>query len=133
LLRDKPRERTSDRVRYYYIVPFGLKSERAPSGGPLVRVCVLVNAYTGAFEEVTSFGQPIRYLGREEAIEIVSAALRMERDELGEVQAELMFQSGEITHVRTYPFWRVTAADRVIYVDQLGTIYTKLLPSIPGD
>jgi hypothetical protein len=54
-------------------------------------------------------------------------------DALKYADATLMFQAGEITHVRTFPFWRVPIGERVVYVDQLGTIYTKLLPSIPGD
>jgi hypothetical protein len=45
----------------------------------------------------------------------------------------LMFQPGDITHVRTFPFWRVRVGDRTLYVDQLGTLYGKLLPAIPGD
>jgi hypothetical protein len=133
LVRDEPRVRESERVPYYYIVPFGFRNEKEGAGRPLVRACVLVNGYTGAFEEVTSFGRPVRYLTREEALTIVAAAMRVEVDALKYADATLMFQAGEITHVRTFPFWRVPIGERVVYVDQLGTIYTKLLPSIPGD
>jgi hypothetical protein len=133
LIRDEPREKTSERTPYYYIVPFGLRSEREPSGSLLVRVCVLVNAFTGAFEEVTSFGRPIHYLTREEALTLVASALRVEPKGFREADAELMFQAGEITHIRTYPFWRITLKNRVVYIDQLGTIHTNLLLSVPGD
>jgi hypothetical protein len=133
LVRDEPRERTSEGVPYYYIVPFGLKNEREGSESPLVRTCVLVNAYTGAFEEVTSFGRPLRYLTRTEALTVVSTAMKIHPRELNDADAVLMFQAGEITHVRTFPFWRVAVGDRIVYVDQLGTVYTKLLPSVPGD
>ena len=44
-----------------------------------------------------------------------------------------MFQPSDITHVRTYPFWKITVGKRVMYVDQLGKLYGKLLESIPGD
>jgi len=44
-----------------------------------------------------------------------------------------VLQAGDITHVRTYPFWRVEGAKRVFNVDQLGKLYGKLLPAIPGD
>ncbi|MGA2488761.1 MAG: hypothetical protein ABSF99_01045 [Anaerolineales bacterium] len=118
---------------HYYIVPFGNKSELHQRGVRAVRVCVLVNAYTGNFEEVTTFGAPIRYLPKQEALQIVSAALQAKPSALRNVQAELVFQSSDITHIRTYPFWQITLKDRIVYVDQLGRLYGKLLPSIPGD
>ena len=43
-----------------------------------------------------------------------------------------MFQPSDIGHIRAYPFWRVKIGRRTVYVDQLGTLYGKLLPSIPG-
>jgi hypothetical protein len=96
-------------------------------------VSVLVNGFTGAFEEVAAFGQPIRYLTRDEALDVVAAALHTTRRELRGADAALMFQPSDITHVRAYPFWRVTVGRRTVYVDQLGQLYGKLLPSIPGD
>ena len=45
----------------------------------------------------------------------------------------LMFRPSDITHVRTWPFWQVKTADLTLYVDQLGQLYGKILPSIPGD
>src|SRR5260370_10041323 len=36
-------------------------------------------------------------------------------------------------YVRTYPFWRIRVGERTLYVDQLGNLYGKLLPAIPGD
>jgi len=131
-VRGEPPKMT-ERVPHYYIVPFGLKGELGPQGSPLVRICVLVNAYSGAFEEVTTFGKPLHYLSQQEALNAVAAALRVDRQELKHAKATLMFQPGEITHVRTYPFWAVEYNNRFLYVDQLGRIYTHLLPSIPGD
>jgi len=133
LVLDEPRNNTSKDVPHYYIVPFGLKNERSDCGNPLARVCVLVNAYTGAFEEITTFGRPLRYFTKEEAVNVVATALRVHPDELKNAEVILMFQSGEITHVRTYPFWRITYKNRPYYVDQLGTLYGKLVLSIPGD
>ncbi len=123
----------SSAVPHYYIVPFGIRSERDAGGTPRARVCVLVNAYTGAFEEITAFGQPVKHLTEREALSIVAAALRVTPKGLRDAEATLMFQAGDITHVRTYPFWRVRVAKRTLYVDQLGTVYGKLLPAIPGD
>jgi hypothetical protein len=133
LVRDEPRGNEAKVVPYYYIVPFGLKNERSECGHPLARVCVLVNGYSGAFEEVTTFGKPLRFLTREEALSVVANALRVHSDEMKKAEATLMFQSGEITHVRTFPFWAVSYRDRRYYVDQLGSLYSKLVLSIPGD
>lgn len=133
LVRDQRAGSRAKRVPQYYIVPFGVRGEQAERGGPLVRVAVLVNAYTGALEEVTAFGRPIRYLTREEALDVVASALRAEPARVRDAEATLMFQPGDITHIRTYPFWQVKVGRRVLYVDQLGVLYGKLLPSIPGD
>jgi hypothetical protein len=133
LVRDQPAGSRIKRVPQYYIVPFGVRGEQAERGGPLVRIAVLINAYTGALEEVTAFGRPIRYLTREEALDAVASAMRVERGRLQDAEATLMFQSGDITHIRTYPFWQVKVGRRFLYVDQLGVLYGKLLPSIPGD
>lgn len=135
---EQPRGRAQPELRatkvpHYYIVPFGIRGERSETGSPLARVCVLVNAYTGALEEVTAFGQPLKHLTAQEALNVVAAAMRVSPARLRRTDATLMFQPGDITHVRTYPFWRVQVADRVFYVDQLGKLYGKLLPAIPGD
>jgi hypothetical protein len=145
LVREEPpippleqRRRARRRLRsaaatHYYIVPFGNRSERHADGSPLARVCVLVNGYTGAFEEITVFGRALKHLSEREALNIVASAMRRTLRQLKGAEATLMFQAGDITHVRTYPFWRVRVANRTLYVDQLGTLYGKLLPAIPGD
>ena len=133
VVQDQPPRSRARNVPHYYIVPFGFKGEVHERGTGLARVCVLVNAYTGAFEEVTAFGSPIRYLPREDALGVVAAALHTSPEQLRDAETTLMFQPSDITHVRTYPFWRVRVGRRTVYVDQLGQLYGKLLPSIPGD
>lgn len=133
LVREEREAKRSRNVPHYYIVPFGLRSEFDERGTRLARVCVLVNAYTGQFEEVTAFGQAMRFLSREEALDVVAAAMQMTRKTLKDAQVTLMFQASDITHVRTWPFWRVKIGNRTMYVDQLGKLYGKLLPSRPGD
>jgi len=120
-------------VPHYYIVPFGFRKEVGERGTRLARVCVLVNAFTGQLEEVTAFGEPVRFLRKEEALDVVASALQIGRRQLRGAEAILMFQPSDITHVRTFPFWRVRVGKRTVYVDQLGKLYGKLLPSIPGD
>jgi len=94
---------------------------------------VLVNAYTGALEEITTFGAPIRYLSQQEAFDVVASALRVGRSRLKAAEATLMFAPGDITHIRAYPYWRIRVGRRSLYVDQLGKLYGNFLVSIPGD
>jgi hypothetical protein len=133
LVREETGGRRVRNVPQYYIVPFGFNSEFGDRGSRTARVCVLVNAYTGNLEEVTAFGKPVRYLPREEALDVVASAMQTDREQLRDAEASLMFQPSDITHVRSFPFWRVRVGDRTLYVDQLGKLYGKLLPSIPGD
>jgi len=130
--RSRSRSRAG-RTPSYYIVPFGLGSERSRSGNPLVRVCVLVNAYTGAFEEATAFGKPVSHISETEALTIVAGALRVAPAELKGAEATLLFQSSAITHVRAWPFWRVKIRARTLYVDQLGTLHSEVRASLAGD
>ena len=99
----------------------------------LVRVCILVDAYTGEFEEVTAFDEPVVYLTGQQAVNVVAAALNAAPEEFHDAVATLIFQSSEISHVRAYPFWRITVKDRSYYVDQKGKLYGSLLPGRPGN
>jgi hypothetical protein len=132
LVREGVRTRAK-KVPHYYVVPFGLPNEIADRGSQMARGCVLVNAYTGTFEEVTTFGRPVRYMTREEALAVVGSALGKDVRKLQKVDASLMFEAGDITHIRSYPFWRVVVGERTLYVDQLGRVYGKFLLAIPGD
>jgi hypothetical protein len=127
-----PRSRAKN-VPHYYIVPFGFEEERDERGSRVARVGVLVNAYTGLLEEVTAFGSPVRFLTDDEALDVVASALRTDRGELEDSEVTLMFQPSDISHIRAYPFWRIRVRNRTFFVDQLGTLYGKLLLSIPGD
>ena len=133
LVREETAGKRTKNVPHYYIVPFGFRRELSDRGSRLARVCVLVNAFTGQLEEVSSFGSPIHYVTKEEALNVVAAALQTDREKLQKADVTLMFQHGDITHIRAYPFWRVTLNKRNFYVDQLGKLYGKLLPAIPGD
>ena len=135
LVREQIKPDPNEKVPHYYIVPFGVQSEFDKSGVNLARVCVLVNAYTGQFEEIGTFGKPVRYLQKKEALNVVARSLQMKPREIKKVAATatLMYQPSDITHIRIYPFWKIAVADRVLYVDQLGELHAKLIPSIPGD
>jgi hypothetical protein len=133
LVRDEMPGSRKKNVPHYYIVPFGDKSESQERGARIVRICVLVNAYSGHFEEVTAFGKPVRYFSKEEALDVVAGAMRVDRKKLKEAETTLVFQPSDITHVRVWPFWQVKIGRRTVYVDQTGKLYGKLLPSQPGD
>ena len=79
------------------------------------------------------FGQPLKHITEQEARNVVAAALKVAPNRLRDADMTLMFQPGDITHVRTYPFWKIQVGERTLYVDQLGNLYGKLLPAIPGD
>jgi len=133
LVREEAPGSHARRVPHYYIVPFGFANEISDRGSGLVRGAVLVNAYTGALEEITTFGAPIRYLSQQEAFDVVASALRVGRERLKAAEATLMFAPGDITHIRAYPYWRIRVGRRSLYVDQLGKLYGNFLVSIPGD
>jgi hypothetical protein len=126
-------------VPYYYIVPYGFEGETGHCGVHLARLCVIINAHTGKFEEITTFGAPIRYLPQDEAIDIVAKAFHFKTEETTKMLAEkaitatLMFQPSEITHIRTYPFWKIATKEQSVYVDQLGKLYGTIEPAHPGD
>jgi hypothetical protein len=132
MVRDNPRtDRKDENSPHYYIVPFGIHSE-SERGKQLARLSVLVNGFTGAFEEITTFGKPVHYLTRDEALTMAATALHISRNALGDVKATLVFQPSRASHIRAFPYWEIAYKDRIFYMDQIGEIFTKLL-SIPGD
>ena len=110
-------------VPYYYILPFA-KGDDAKKG--LVRVCVIVNAFTGEFEEVSSFGNAISYLEERRAIEVAGKALNMEVVNTKETQATVVFTPCDFTFLRAWPFWRVEINSRIVYVDMNGKAHFTL-------
>jgi len=116
----------------YYLVPVGLEGENRENEAIVARMTIIINAFTGAFEEVTSFGKPVKYLPERDAIYIAAKALGIKRLPKN-VKATMEFTASDITHIRAYPYWKVAVNDRVIYIDQLGEVYGKIKISIPGD
>jgi hypothetical protein len=128
---EKPGSKIKD-VSQYYIVPFstsaGAKSKTQTSG-----VSVLIDAVSGMYKEATVFGKAVHYLTAQEVLKIVATAMRKKPEDLKEAEIYMMFQPSEITHIRSWPFWRVKIGTRIVYVDQLGQMFSKIRPSIPGD
>jgi hypothetical protein len=131
VVHDIPRmDRKEDRPIHYYVVPFGLRGE---SERGFARVSVLVNAYTGEFEEATAFGKPVHYLSQDEALARAATAMGVDRAELKEAKATLMFKPSKVSHIRAFPFWEIVVKDRTFYIDQIGEVFGRLELSIPGD
>jgi hypothetical protein len=128
-----------DVVPYYYIIPFGLEHEVSRSEKQLARVSIIVNAFTGHFEEVCAFGKPVPYLSKDEAIHIAAGKLGFNEEEFKKlaynkkVKAVLIFRPSNITHNRAYPFYKVTIDKQTIYIDQSGKAHKVIRRSRRGN
>lgn len=116
----------------YYIIPYSTDGINASAA-------VIVNAYTGGFQEVGVF-KPLRYLPKEEAIKI--AVRHVEGNATGlNPQAELVLPRGEVVTSRYFPLWKVTVGGKVLGVSQQKHVYTHMprmefsipLPSVKAE
>jgi len=121
---------TNPRQGGYYIVIFENPETRESPGA------VLINAYTGDFQEIGAFPDPVQYLAAEEAAEIALGSLRKPSERV--LAADLVYELAEQIPNRYRPVWRVVIeADDVRvtrYVDQLGQVFVDLVkPRLGGD
>jgi len=92
-----------------------------------VSICLIVNAFTGEFEEVTSFGRSITYLDEKGAIDAAARALNTKLDAVTkEPKATVVFTPCDLTYLRAYPFWKVEINNRVVYVEMNGNTHFEL-------
>lgn len=108
----------------YYIVPFEYKDGRSPGA-------VLLNAYTGEFQEIGAFRRPLTYITEREAVRI--ALCTIGETSIGKpAAAELVFQASEQIKSRYRPAWKVTllvGKRRIVrYVSQLREVFIELTP-----
>ena len=116
----------------YYIIPYSTDSINASAA-------VLVNAYTGGFQEVGVF-KPVRYLPKEEAIKVALVQIEGSAARL-KPKAELVLPRGDVVTSRYFPLWKVTAGGKVIGVSQKKHVYTRMprmefsipLPSVKAE
>jgi hypothetical protein len=113
---------------YYYIVPYG-SQEDVDNG--CAEVCVMVNAFSGNFEEVGSFGKARGYIDEEMAIEAAAQALRLKPEDTRDAQAEVVFIPCDITYLRISPLWRIEIKGQTVYVAMNGTVHITLQPAPP--
>ena len=102
----------------YFIIPYASKEQ------PLASSAIIVNAYTGAFQEVGSFA-PVAYLPKGRAIELAAKQIGKKTDK---ISAELVYPQGERVVSRYFPIWKVTADNRSYGVTRQG----KFLNTLPG-
>ncbi len=115
-----------DRDVHYYIVPFINGAEVDRAGENAARFSVLINAYSGHFEELCVFQRPVRYRPESEAIRLVGRTLRLNRTQLTKIEAELVAQPIRPYVSTALPAWKVKLADRTVFVTQAGTILGTL-------
>jgi hypothetical protein len=101
-------------VPYYYIIPYAMETEFE---NKISRVCVMVNAFTGNFEEVTGYDEPLTYLEKEKAIEAVVTVKELTTEEAANAKAEVVFTPIYFTYLRYKPFWRIEIGNIVSYVE----------------
>lgn len=119
---------TNKKYKGYYVVPFEFKKEKLSPGA------ILLNAYTGEFQEIGAFPRPLEFLSEEEAIQIAICSVRKKPTK--PPLAELMFKICEQTRSRYRPIWKVSIPMEKItiirYVSQLGQIYLELTSPLYG-
>ena len=89
----------------------------------MASAAVIVNAYTGGFQEVGAF-KPVAYMQKENAVNIALKYLNIAKPK--KISAELIFPVGEQTVSRYFPIWKVSVDNKIIGVKRLGTIYTRI-------
>jgi hypothetical protein len=128
----------SDRnVPYYYIIPYYVRTNAEDISAfdnevvDGVKVCVIVNAFTGRYEEVASFRSPIKYIYKAEALEIAAEALGVETRAL---DGTLVYEACALSQSRMCPFWEIMYKEKetFVYVDQLGKVYNTPYDSTYG-
>jgi hypothetical protein len=127
------REQKSEQDVRYYVVPFTQRYEVDRTGAHLARFSVLVNAYTGRFEQLCVFPQPVRYLSERDVIQIVRRDLRLGHREVQRVETELVFRPLQSHISSALPVWQVAYEDLTFFVTQQGEMLGTLdFPSLRG-
>jgi hypothetical protein len=111
----------------YYLVPMEYEDRRVPGA-------ILMNAYTGEFQEIGAFPRPLEYLTEDEAVRIAICSIR-NRPATRPV-AELEYRPSQQMRSRYRPVWKITVTVRettiIRYVSQLGEVFTEITPSPLG-
>lgn len=102
----------------YYLVPF----TRGGAAGP-ASAAVLINAYTGSLKQVKIYGEPVKFITKDDALKI---ALPYLNDKPEMARAELLYHRGQSEN-QFSPYWQVIANKKTVRVDMEGKIITRLI------
>jgi hypothetical protein len=102
----------------YYLIPYS-------QDGRTARFAVMVNAYTGEFQEVTAFAAK-RYLPEKEAVDAAVRGLSIEAPK--SVKAVAIFSPGAGLGTRYAPVWRVEVDGKTVLLDESGRIRKPARP-----
>jgi len=111
----------------FYLVPLEYEDRRSPGA-------ILLNAYTGEFQEIGAFPTPLEYLTEKEAVTIAVCSIR--KKPAKRPVAELVYKASEQMKSRYRPVWKVTMvvgrSEIIRYVSQLGEVFTEITPLVVG-
>lgn len=131
-----PLRKNRGKDSYYYLIPFGDEQEK-DYGNRLARFSVIVEARAKDRRpdrlHYGSFKGYYRYLLREEAIDIASKAIGLNKYDSADIEAELMFQPSRISYSRINPFWKIDFQDSELFIDNMGKIYSTIEVNKPGN
>lgn len=131
-----PRQKNTSRDLYYYLIPFGNEQEK-DYGNRLARLSVIVDAHAeDKRHDHLHFGFSrgyFRYLLREEAIDIASRAMGLNKQDSADIEAELVFQPSKISYSRINPFWKINFKESELYIDNMGRVHSMIEVDRPGN
>ena len=110
----------------YYIVPFAYADSTISIGA------VIVNAYSGQFQEAAVFPKPIRFLPKDEAIRLALGYVCNCSYPPESVLSKLIFKPSDASQTRFLPVWQLVVGSEVVYVSQEGKVFRNLPQSVPG-
>jgi hypothetical protein len=114
---------TNASLQGYYLIPFCNERGLCPGA-------VLLNAYSGEFQEIGAFADPLGYIVEEEAVELAVNAVGQPPEYTP--SAELVWESSMQTSSRYRPLWKVTMqvqdVEVIRYVSQVGVVHNQIDP-----
>jgi hypothetical protein len=67
---------------------------------------VIVNAFSGKFEEVGAFGEFVGFIEQTKAVEVAAKALKLNTEAIKDVYAEVVFIPCDLSYLRIFPLYK---------------------------
>lgn len=110
----------------YYIVPYGYKDNNISIGA------IIVNAYSGQFQEASVFPKPIQFISKEDAVRLASTFVCKCNISNQNVASQLVFTPSGASFTRFLPVWQIAFDSEVVFVSQDGRVFRDLPEPVPG-